>query len=296
MDKQKKYRYSETFLSIQGEGTYTGVPTVWYRAFLCNLQCNGFSQDNPRDPSTWKLPYKELDVSKYKSMEELPVFDLGCDSSYSWAQKFKHLAHFKTAQEISEEIRSYLPEGRFQHPISKQHYHMAFTGGEPMLKSNQEAILDIMNVFRNQIDYPRYVTFETNGTQKPTNEFKNFFTNNGMFSGELFWSVSPKLYTSGEKWKKTIKPEVLNEYRLISNTGQLKYVVDGTSDCWEEVEKATDLFRQHHISWPVWIMPVGALDTQQSDIQKQITEQALEKGYNVAIRTHCFVFGNKIGT
>jgi len=48
---EKKYYYSEIFHSIQGEGHYTGVPTAWIRFFLCNLQCNGFGQINPTDPT-----------------------------------------------------------------------------------------------------------------------------------------------------------------------------------------------------------------------------------------------------
>ena len=53
MEKQveRKYHYSEIFHSIQGEGHYTGVPTAWLRFFLCNLQCNGFGQVDPTDPS-----------------------------------------------------------------------------------------------------------------------------------------------------------------------------------------------------------------------------------------------------
>ncbi len=39
---EKEYLYSEIFDSIQGEGTYTGVHSLWLRFFLCNLQCNGF--------------------------------------------------------------------------------------------------------------------------------------------------------------------------------------------------------------------------------------------------------------
>lgn len=34
----KKYRYSEMFMSMQGEGHYTGVPTVWYRTWGCNFK------------------------------------------------------------------------------------------------------------------------------------------------------------------------------------------------------------------------------------------------------------------
>ena len=50
--------YSEIFRSIQGEGVYTGVPTVWLRMFGCNLECNGFGQDDPTDPDSYLLPYQ----------------------------------------------------------------------------------------------------------------------------------------------------------------------------------------------------------------------------------------------
>ena len=87
----KKYYYSEIFRSIQGEGHYTGHPTMWLRYFGCNLECNGFGQKNPKDPSTFVLPYKNIDVSGFKKLEDLPVFTHGCDSSYSWSKKFKGL-------------------------------------------------------------------------------------------------------------------------------------------------------------------------------------------------------------
>ena len=54
MDKQ--YYYSEIFHSAQGEGMYTGVPGPWLRYFMCNLQCNGFGQDDPTNPETYRLP------------------------------------------------------------------------------------------------------------------------------------------------------------------------------------------------------------------------------------------------
>ena len=64
------YAYSEIFDSIQGEGEYTGYPTAWLRFYLCNLQCNGFSQDDPTDPSTYKLPYKDFDIIEIKDLKE----------------------------------------------------------------------------------------------------------------------------------------------------------------------------------------------------------------------------------
>mgnify|MGYP003346405959 CR=1 FL=1 len=100
----KEYHYSEIFYSMQGEGHYTGVPTLWLRFFLCNLQCNGFGQKEPTKPETWQLPYDDLDVAPYKTMEELPVFQYGCDSSYSWAAKFKHLQRKGNAADIADKV------------------------------------------------------------------------------------------------------------------------------------------------------------------------------------------------
>ena len=96
----KQYLYSEIFHSAQGEGLYTGTPGPWLRYFMCNLQCNGFGQKDPTDESTYVLPYKDLDTSKYDKLEDLPVFEFGCDSSYSWSRKFKGLQHKGTAKEI----------------------------------------------------------------------------------------------------------------------------------------------------------------------------------------------------
>ena len=81
MNDDRKYYYSEIFHSIQGEGHYTGVPTAWIRFFLCNLQCNGFGQLDPTNPETYELPFEDFDVSSVKRVEDLPVWDKGCDLS-----------------------------------------------------------------------------------------------------------------------------------------------------------------------------------------------------------------------
>lgn len=295
----KTYRYSEIFgNTIQGEGKYGGIPTVWVRWWGCNFNCSGFGQKDPSDPSSYELPYEDINIDEYERMEDLPVFEFGCDSSYSWAKKFASLSHRATAKQIAEQVQALLinehnPNGQFQHSKTGQWTHMAFTGGEPMM--SQTAIVDVLEEFRQAWNPPKFVTIETNGTQAPRETFLNFFTNNGTFSGELFWSVSPKLSASGEKWKDAIKPKVVHKYRLLSTKGQLKYVVDGTKRCWDEVDEATDLFRKAHIEFPVWIMPVGARVEEQKEIQVRVAEEAIRRGYNVATRIHCFLFDNVIG-
>lgn len=312
---EKKYRYSEIFgQTFQGEGQYTGRPTTWLRVWGCNFECAGFGQEQPDKPETYDLDYLKIDPSEYKSMEELPVFHRGCDSSYSWAKKFGHLAHQGTANEIADRIEATLPGGKFKHPISGQWHHMAFTGGEPMM--SQTAIVDVMDRFAERDNTPRYVTIETNGTQKPRPAFENMvhqyfppayehvtrqLAKDPLYDAtkstmpELFWSVSPKLYVSGELWANAIKPEVLAQYKALSDHGQLKYVCNGTDRNWDEVQRATDLYREAGIDWDVWVMPVGADREMQESHQARIAEQAVERGYSVAARVHTWVFGNVIG-
>ncbi len=300
----KEYRYSETFLSIQGEGQYTGVPTVWFRSWGCNFECGGFSQDNPEDKTTWVLDHKRLDVSKYKTLEELPVWKRGCDSSYSWAKKFAHLAHKDTAENIAKELTGYLPDGKFVKDFNFD-YHLAFTGGEPLM--SQSMIVDVITNLQADKNLPRHITIETNGTQSLRTDFRQLFVplacdwqdpDHGLLGRrtELFFSVSPKLFLSGESWDDAIKPKVVAEYRSLSDAGQLKYVCDNSQKAWDQVEKATDLYRKHSIEWPVWIMPVGGLKEDQEKIQRDVAEECLKRGYNFAPRLHAWVFGNQIGT
>jgi len=297
----KDYHYSEIFYSVQGEGHYTGVPTAWLRFFMCNLQCNGFGQEDPTDESTYKLPYKDIDVSQYNAMEELPVFEYGCDSSYSWAKKFKGLQRKGTPEEIAHRISDSMknehnPEGLFQHPNGYRQ-HMCYTGGEPLMKHGQECSVEVMKVFRWNSDVPASVTYETNGTQKLTDGFKEFYSNKGMYDGELFFSISPKLWhVSGEKPEKAIKPDIVKDYYRLSNgKGQLKFVMTPHKEAWDELESAVLAFRDAGVNYPVWIMPVGATVEGQKLVDGDVAKMAFERGYCVASRVHTYLWGNLIG-
>lgn len=303
-DVEKKYYYSEIFHSIQGEGHYTGVPTAWIRFFLCNLQCNGFGQKDPTNPETYELPFEKFDVSTVNRVEDLPVWDKGCDSSYTWSKKFKHLMGYKTAVELAHEIRNTLktdsnPEGLFLHPVTKQRQHFCVTGGEPLMKHAQEAFIGIMCEFARMGDMPASVTFETNGTQPLTQEFKDFWQvdNPVTKNVELFFSVSPKLWTvAGEQSKRAIKPELVEEYRKLSTNGQLKFVVGSEQQQWDEMENVISQFKDHGVDWPVWVMPVGAREEEQTATAGEVAKKAFQRGYNVAARVHVYLFGNAIGT
>lgn len=292
------YPYSEIFYSAQGEGHFTGCPTAWLRFFTCNLQCNGFGQDDPTDESTYELPYQDVNVEDYKTLEELPVFEKGCDSSYSWSKKFRHLQRSGTADEIATRLLDIIPFDSFaeKNPMGRQDIHLCFTGGEPLMKRSQVAVTEIMSALRIYGRMPNNITFETNGTQPLSENFVEHFHNRGLFPGNIFWSISPKLFTvSGEKREKAIKPTVLKTYRMLSKYGQLKFVMNGSKECWDELDEVLPSFREAGIDYPVWIMPVGATVEDQYKDAGDVANMALERGYNVSARVHAYLWGNAIG-
>ena len=297
---EKKYYYSEIFYSIQGEGHYTGVPTAWIRFFLCNLQCDGFGQINPTDPSTYELPYDTFDVSTVKRVEDLPVWNKGCDSSYTWAKKYKHLMGQATPSELADRVIDILkndsnPKGLFLHPVSGQHQHLCITGGEPLMPQSQQAFVGVYRELEKRNNLPASITFETNGTQMLTKEFADLISS--PISTEIFFSVSPKLWTvSGEKREKAIRPEVVADYVAHSPNGQLKFVLGDRDEQWQEMEEVLKLFRDAGVHYPVWIMPVGAREEEQAATAGEVARRAFQRGYNVAARVHVHLFGNLIGT
>jgi len=296
---EKKYYYSEIFYSIQGEGHYTGIPTAWIRFFLCNLQCNGFGQLNPTNPDTYELPFEDFDVSTVTRVEDLPVWNKGCDSSYTWAKKYKHLMGQATASELADKVIDILkndsnPTGSFLHPVSRQQQHLCITGGEPLMPQSQKAFIEVYKELVKRNNIPESITFETNGTQKLTDEFKELVR---TIDTEIFFSISPKLWTvAGEKREKAIRPDIIKEYRELSLQGQLKFVLGNKDEQWNEMEEVLKLFRSTGIDYPVWIMPVGAREEEQSATAGEVARRAFQRGYNVAARVHVHLFGNAIGT
>ena len=291
-------KYSETFFSAQGEGQYVGIPSLWMRFFLCNLQCNGFGQKDPTNPETYELPYETIDITNIDSVFDLPVFDKGCDSSYTWSKKYKHLITDKTVTEAVDELTALLPHGKFIHPATGQASHMVFTGGEPMIKGTQPGMIEVIEEFKRRHNKPQYVTVETNGTRPITDEFAEWIEKEytSKENKEWYWSLSPKLWaTAGEKHKKAIQPEVVGRYAEVSPNGQLKYVVNGTDESWREVEENTKLFREAGCNYPVWIMGVGGTYEGLVQTEATIADEAIRRGYYYTSRVHVHIYGNAIG-
>ena len=204
-----------------------------------------------------------------------------------------------TGAELAEKLVNIMknehnPDGLFMHPLSKQHNHLCITGGEPLMRHAQNAFIDIYNNLGDNI--PSSITWETNGTQKLSDDYKNLIQSDS-FKPEAFFSVSPKLWTvAGEKREKAIKPEIVREYYDLSKTGQLKFVVGQTKEEWQDLDEVVTMFRDAGVHYPIWIMPTGAREEEQSATAGDVAKMAFERGYNVAGRMHVYLFGNAIGT
>jgi organic radical activating enzyme len=245
------------------------------------------------------LPFEDFDISTVKRVEDLPVWEKGCDSSYTWAKKFKGLMGHETPTVLANKLVDIIktdsnPEGKFLHPVTKQRQHLCITGGEPLMATGQFATVGIYEELERQGNLPESMTFETNGTQKIREPFADWIK---KIDTEVFFSCSPKLWSvAGEKSEKAIKPEIVAEYRKLSSKGQLKFVVGQNDAEWDEMELVIKKFKDAGVDWPIWVMPTGAREEEQTATAGKVAEKAFKRGYNVAARVHVYLFGNAIGT
>lgn len=295
-----KIRVSEVFgPTIQGEGKYTGSLSIWVRFFGCNLNCSGFHQKDPTAPETYILPLNNVDFSKIKKMEDLPVFSYGCDSGYSWSEKFKHLAHDFDEFSLSEKIKSLLPNGLWVHENTGNSFDLCFTGGEPMMW--QKAIIKVVDSLEfTSSNQPIRIQIETNGTKEISEDFRAFIVSMKSKGITVIFNISPKLFNvSGEPTSLAWKPKVIQGYVESVGPGEAtaKFVMNGSDAAWEELDSMISDLKGLGISLESYIMPVGATKEQQEDsaVISKICDSAIARGFHVSGRLHCNIWGNVVG-
>ena len=228
----------------------------------------------------------------YKSIEDLPVTPIGCDSSASWAMKYKHLQFTRSVDEVFDHITSLLPNGTFtgQHG---EDIHLVITGGEPLLGWQRvwPALLDlcINKGLKN-------VTFETNGTQNVKSELVTYF-NLTQPNLHVTWSTSPKLSISGETTDDALKPDVLLTMNQVDNSYLYNKFVVRDEQCISEVDMFVDSYKESGVQLDsVYLMPEGATLEQQTLTEKGVAEICMNTGYKFSPRLHINLFGNAWGT
>lgn len=285
-----KIKIAELFYSIQGEGRYMGVPSVFLRTFGCNFKCAGFGM--PRGEVSREaidIADRHTTVKPFQTYKDLPLVSTGCDSYASWHPDFKDLSPMLTTDAIADAIVDALPYKEWRDE------HLVITGGEPLL-GWQKAYPDLLE--HPKMQSLKELTFETNGTQLITDAFDEYlfqeWTRFGRDYGNITFSVSPKLSISGEKWEDAIRPEVVQQYQLLGNT-YLKFVVATKEDA-EEAEQAVNEYRKFGFGGAVYIMPCGGTEEMYSLNNRSVAELAMKKGWRYSDRLQIPLFKNAWGT
>ena len=282
-----KLKVAELFYSIQGEGRYMGVPSVFLRTFGCNFKCAGFGM--PKGQLSEEVEDIAEVVHMYNKYEELPLVSTGCDSYASWDPRFKDLSPLLETDLIAERIMEILPFGQWGTE------HLVITGGEPLL-GWQRAYPDLLK--HPLMTNLREITFETNGTQKLTEDFKNFLINWQLDGAgkprQVTFSVSAKLSCSGELREEAIKPEVVCDYQEVGYT-YLKFVIATEEDA-EEALTVTQIYQSAGFKGPVYLMPVGGVESVYALNNRRVAELAMANGLRYSDRLQVPLFKNEWGT
>jgi 7-carboxy-7-deazaguanine synthase len=278
-------KVSELFYSIQGEGRFMGVPSVFLRTYGCNFTCGGFGM--PKGELSSERDVIAIKAEDYTDYKSLPLVSTGCDSYASWDSRFKHLSPVLDTDSIVDSIMDILPHKRWVDE------HLVITGGEPLL-GWQRAYPDLLS--NSKMSSLKEITFETNGTQELSDEFKGYMQKWKLHreKNALTFSVSPKLSISGEDWEDAIRPDIIRQYESIGFV-YLKFVVATEEDVLE-ADQAVKEYRAGGFRGPVYLMPCGGVESVYSMNARNVAMASMKRGYRYSDRLQVPLFKNEWGT
>ena len=296
----EKITYTEIFYSLQGEGKWAGVPSVFFRTFGCNFRCKKFGR--PRDetieghnPEVVEiLRMVEADPERYREFKDLPLVTTGCDTYASIYPEFKRFNDQDDVATIVDRMHALIPGNKWDQGWNDD-VHLVVTGGEPLL-AYQKLYPEMIELCRDR--GLKNLTFETNGSQHLYPEVRDYlfeeFTRNGRDYDRLTFSVSPKLPCSGESWERAINPKIIKEYEMVGFT-YVKFVVATRQDV-EDAQRAVDEFREAGFGGPIYLMPVGGVPQVYNLNTQEVATLAMERGWRYSPRLQVDIWRNAWGT
>lgn len=246
----------EHFYSIQGEGRYTGVPSVFFRFGGCNMKCEGFGCTESAPDGT--------DV-------------LGCDTVY--AVNKEHFSQNWIPINSSHELLCILEQYELPEAVD-----IVLTGGEPLIYASDEIFVNFLELLH---ENNHKITFETNGSLSI--DFEKF-----PIYKECIFALSVKLSNSNEPLNKRVKGDVI--YSIASNAKEafFKFSIDAESinlGLEDEISNITI----HSPKTQVYCMPLGGNKTEVEANTEPLIEFCKEKGYTFSDRLHIRIWDQNKG-
>lgn len=290
----EKITYTEIFYSVQGEGRWAGVPSVFFRTYGCNFRCRKFGRTDDFEGHNPEVVEIIRQIDQYEKFEDLPLVTSGCDTYASIYPEFKRFNRHDDVPEIVLQMHDMIPHGRWDQGADDS-VHLVITGGEPLL-GYQRRYPELIELCRER--GLRDITFETNGSQWLYPAVKDYlfeeFTRHGRDYDRLTFSVSPKLPCSGERWEDAINPTIVKSYEMIGMT-YLKFVVATRQDV-DDAQRAVEEYRHAGFGGPIYLMPVGGVPQVYNLNTQEVASLAMHRGWRYSPRLQVDIWRNAWGT
>ena len=237
----------EHFFSIQGEGRYTGRPSLFFRFGGCNMRCEGFGC---------------TEVSPGGSVVT------GCDTVYAVSK-----THFGTQWrgiEHADELRTLM-----DHYTLPSKVDVVMTGGEPLIYADNAVFVAFVEYL---VRSGHRVTFETNGAQEV--DFERF----PVYRSCAF-ALSLKLSNSGEPFERRVKPAVFVPIARHGGEAFFKFTIDRNSmgeDMAHEIDDIVALAPELE----VYCMPLGGTRQEIAANTEAVVAFCKARGHTYSDRLH----------
>jgi len=237
----------EHFYSIQGEGKYTGTPSLFFRFGGCNMKCEGFGC-----------------VESAPDGSEV----LGCDTVY--AVNREHFSQNWIPITSSQELLNILDIYELPNAVD-----IVLTGGEPLIYASDEIFVKFLEDLS---EAGHQITFETNGSIAI--DFEKY----PVYKESVF-ALSVKLSNSNEPLAKRVRGDII--YSIASNAKEafFKFSIDAESITLGLEDEISEIII-HAPKTKVYCMPLGGNKEEVEANTEPLIEFCKAKGYNFSDRLH----------
>ncbi len=237
----------EHFYSIQGEGKYTGTPSLFFRFGGCNMKCEGFACSETASDG---------------------VTVVGCDTVY--AVNKEHFSHNWIPIQNSQELLNILDLYDLPNAVD-----IVLTGGEPLIYASDELFVSFLEELNAR---GHTITFETNGSLAVD------FDKYPVYKESVF-ALSVKLTNSGESESKRIRGDIINSIASNAKEAFFKFSIDAESITLGLEEEISNILI-HSPKTKVYCMPLGGNREEVEANTEPLIEFCKAKGYNFSDRLH----------